>query len=327
MFLKKARKPVAGFIEKLFRFRARNLPVTNSGRWREWSIGIYAGPSPLDLASPEEIVNPVLTRENFSDIGAEFVADPFMVNRDGIWYMFFEIMDHETAIGKIALATSKDIKKWTFQQIVLEEPFHLSYPYVFEWENEFYMIPETCSVNAVRLYKATVFPVKWSFVGALLEGRDYADPSLFYSHKKWWLFTGHRVSGADDTLRLYHADKLAGPWFEHAKSPIIEGNVRAARPGGRVLVVGERIIRYVQDCYPAYGTQVRAFEIVELTTTSYREVEIEGKSPVLVGSGTGWNAAGMHHIDAHLLDNGTWVACVDGFPAFCVPPTLDLSSD
>jgi len=89
MFLKKARKPVAGFIEKLFRFRARNLPVTNSGRWREWSIGIYAGPSPLDLASPEEIVNPVLTRENFSDIGAEFVADPFMVNRDGIWYMFF----------------------------------------------------------------------------------------------------------------------------------------------------------------------------------------------------------------------------------------------
>jgi len=307
---------------KLFPFGATNPSVT-SGYWREWSIGIYAGVSPLELSPMAKSVNPVLTREACPDIGAEFVADPFMIKHHGIWHMFFEFMERETQRGKIALATSEDMRKWTFRQVVLEEPFHVSYPYVFTMDNEFYMIPETCAVKAVRLYKATDFPAKWSFVGTLLEGREFADPSVFYFNNRWWLFTGQRLSAVDDTLRLYHAEKLTGPWFEHPKSPILEGNRRAARPAGRVLVIGDRIIRYAQDCYPAYGAQVRAFEVVELTTENYSEIEIEGKSPILAGSGRGWNAAGMHHVDAHRVDDGTWVACVDGFPAF-IPPGPSL---
>jgi hypothetical protein len=78
------------------------------------------------------------------------------------------------------------------------------------------------------------------------------------------------------------------------------------------LVFDDRIIRYSQDCYPAYGTQVRAFEIVELTKTTYRERETD-VNPILKGSGSGWNCEGMHHVDAHKLDDGSWIACVDGW--------------
>jgi hypothetical protein len=115
-----------------------------------------------------------------------------------------------------------------------------------------------------------------------------------------------------DTLRLYYADDLGGPWREHAQSPICMGNPHIARPGGRVLVLGERVIRYAQDCYPVYGTTVQAFEITDLTERHYRERPIREQA-ILAASGAGWNACGMHHIDPHRMDNGQWIACVDGF--------------
>jgi hypothetical protein len=101
-----------------------------------------------------------------------------------------------------------------------------------------------------------------------------------------------------DTLRLYYADDLTGPWLEHPKSLIIQGNAHIARPAARVSVLHDRIIRYAQDCFPAYGTQVRAFEVTELTTTRYHERAV-AENPVIAGSGAGWSASGMHHIDPH----------------------------
>ena len=112
-------------------------------------------------------------------------------------------------------------------------------------------------------------------------------------------------------LCLYYAEDLLGSWLEHPKNPIVNNNSQIARPGGRVLVMKDKILRFTQDCQLAYGTQVRAFEITELTTTSYQEREIE-QSLVLKPSGTGWNAVGMHQIDPHFVREGKWIACVDG---------------
>ena len=114
-------------------------------------------------------------------------------------------------------------------------------------------------------------------------------------------------------MRLFHADELTGPWLEHPESPIVQGNPSIARPAGRVLVLGDSVVRYTQDCYRTYGTQVRAFEVTDLTTKSYHEREIEDKNPVLTGTGNGWNAGGMHHIDPHVTEDGRWIACVDGW--------------
>ena len=115
-----------------------------------------------------------------------------------------------------------------------------------------------------------------------------------------------------DTLRLYYATDLIGPWHEHPASPVMVQNPHIARPAGRVLVDDGHIIRYTQDCYPVYGTQVRAFEVTELTTTRYHEQAL-ADWPVLTGSGVGWNASGMHHLDPHRLPDQSWSACVDGF--------------
>ena len=274
-----------------------------------WSIGIYVGDSPFHFYPPKNIKNPVLTREDVTDRKADFVADPFMVNEQGIWYMFFEVLNRTTQKGEIGFAVSNDGFHWVYQQIVLTEPFHLSYPYVFKWENEFYMIPESYQKKAIRLYRAVRFPDKWVFERDLLTGSDLFDPSIFYYAKKWWLFVCTALQ--NDVLKLFYADNFKGPWVEYPANLLISGNSHTARCGGRVLVQDNRIIRYAQDDYPVYGGCLNGFEITKLTTTDYEEKEYQ-INPILEASRKDWNKDGMHHIDPHFLSEDRWIACVDG---------------
>lgn len=290
-----------------------------------WSIGIYAGDSPFHWVSPESIDNPVLTREHVTDVPAAFVADPFILRTPSALYMFFEVFNRRTKKGEIAVAISADGIRWSYEQIVLVEPFHLSYPYVFRSGDDYFMTPENYQANSVRLYRASDFPTRWSLVGTLLYGESFVDPSVFYYHDKWWLFVGVSPDEKHDILRLFYSDNLLGPWREHPLSPIVNGDARLARPGGRVLEINDTIIRYAQNCYPVYGNQVRAFEITELTTTAYREREVT-EEPILRASGSGWNASGMHHIDPYPVGDGRWLACVDGWCRVEVPTGAGSSS-
>ena len=277
-----------------------------------WSIGICTGSSLLKLHLPRTIPNPVLTRQEVSDVRALFVADPFLVQAKQTWHMFFEVYNFDSDRGEIGWATSNDGLTWEYKRIVLRENFHLSYPYVFEWENRFYMIPETHQAKSVRLYEARQFPEDWVCTDELLTGRPFSDSSLFYYNNHWWLLSETSSEARFDTLRLYHANDLRGPWQEHPKSPIVQGDSKIARPAGRVIVSPESIIRFAQDCSIIYGTQVRAFEITELTTATYREQPLL-RRPLLGPNRHDWAQGGMHHLDPHRVDCNQWIAAVDGW--------------
>jgi hypothetical protein len=283
-----------------------------SAQHQEWSIAIYIGTSPYEFAPAPQAMNPVLTRSDVSDVSAVFVADPFMLRTEHTWYMFFEVMHGETHKGEIGLATSHNGLEWQYQQIVLRESFHLSYPHVFAWQGAYFMIPESCQAGGVRLYEAVEFPWRWAYRTTLLTAPYIVDASPLHYADRWWLFAETSPTFGHDTLRLYYAEALTGPWYEHPASPLIAGDAHRARPAGRVSIVGRRIVRYTQDCYPVYGTQVRAVDIHTLNIAAYGE-QVHTGEPVLRGSGTGWNASGMHHIDPWPLPDGTWLACVDGF--------------
>ena len=272
-----------------------------------WSISIYTGSNPYKF-TPHPLTNnkPVLTADDVKDVPAHFVADPFMINENNKWYMFFEVKNTLSGHGDIGLASSNDGLKWQYEQIVIDEPFHLSYPYVFKWNGLFYIIPESRRGSAVKLYQATNFPTQWKFISNLIAG-NYADPSIVYKNGKWWLF----ILRGSDVLVLYYADNLTGPWIEHPMSPLINGDKNIARPGGRLIVVDDKILRYVQDGEPTYGNAVRIFQVDIISTTNYKEHEVT-KKPVLEASGNGWNSIGMHHIDPHRLNSMNWIACVDG---------------
>jgi hypothetical protein len=278
----------------------------------DWAIGIYRGPSPLDLHPVA--ADPVLTAADVHDAAAEFVADPFLLYRDDRWHLFFELLDRATGHGAIGLADSSDGPggdQFTYRQVVLREPFHLSYPYVFEWEGEHYMTPETLDAGGVRLYRATRFPVEWTPVATLVAGR-LADPTVVRHDGCWYLFACGSPTTHDDLL-LFVADRLEGPWREHPRSPLIAGDRRSARPAGRPVFHDGAWHRFAQDCEPVYGSRVRAFRIAELTPDRYAETPCL-PDPVLAPAGDGWNRHRMHHVDAHPSGNGSpgWIACVDG---------------
>ena len=272
-----------------------------------WSISIYTG---ADLYSfrPHPLVkkHPELQASDVVDVPAFFLSDPFMVQYNNTWFMFFEVLNKSSQQGDIGLATSYDGIVWRYEKIVLDESFHVSYPYVFKWNDSFYMVPESVGAHGVRLYKAAEFPYQWTFVTELIAG-DYADPSLIFKDGRWWLF----VLKPGDKLALFYADDFRGPWTEHPSSPLITGDKKISRPGGRLIIFGERIIRYAQMDGPSYGSALRAFQVDEITTTTYREHELP-QSPILSASGKGWNATGMHHIDPHQIKDNEWLACVDG---------------
>ena len=273
---------------------------------KNYALGIFTGTSPVNLSSPGNINNPVLTAADITDVPAVFVADPFIVQNETDWYMFFEVLNRNSRKGDIALAKSNDGFHWEYGQIILSEPFHLSYPYVFEWQNEYYMIPESAEANAIRLYKAENFPTKWSYVKTLIQG-NYGDASVFYYNQRWWLF----AAKGNDTLYLFFADDFMGPWQAHPMNPIISGNPHIARPGGRVVVSEGRVIRFAQDDFPTYGLKIHAFEIIELSTEVYKEKLLVDS--LLKPSGIGWNAGGMHHICPWQITENQWIASVDGW--------------
>ena len=273
-----------------------------------WTLGIYSGPSPLKLQPAAGAVNPVLTGADVTDMKVDTLAHPFMVIQDKRYYVFFTAKDIKADKGGIGLAESNDGVKWNFRRTVIREPFVLAHPFVFEWQGEYYMIPEAHTETSVRLYKATAFPDEWKYQGNLVEGKGehFISPTLAHYNGLWWMFTSPSGNAA---LRLYYASDFRGPWKEHPLSPIVKNDVRTARPGGRPFTWDGALYRLGQDGYPRYGHALRAFRIVELGPTEYAEKMVE--TPVVEASGKGWNSDAMHHVDAHQIGAGRWIAVVD----------------
>ncbi|HWQ25377.1 MAG TPA: hypothetical protein VN367_01215 [Chlorobaculum sp.] len=277
-----------------------------------WSIGLYEGPDPVTLAPAIGITNPILTARDVTDAEARFVADPFMIMRDGQFHLFFEVLNDRRNTGEIGYARSRDLKSWEYLGIVLKERFHLSYPYVFEHEGKIYMIPECAKSNAVRLYRASAFPSRWEYVTSLISGKKrhspLLDPSIVRHNGHWYLFSYARKL---NNLHLFTSADLKGPWKEHPESPVVEASQSFARPGGRVVDHDGSLYRYAQDGLPRYGSKAWAFRITELTPESYREEPCPG-GPVISEGSDPWRNAGMHTVDAHRMENGRWIAFVDG---------------
>ncbi len=263
---------------------------------------------PFSLAPPVGISNPVLTAQDVTDAPVDFVADPFLFHENGTWYLFFEVAKEETDACKIGLATSTDGQHWQYQRVVLAENFHLAHPLVLKYNGHYYMIPDTYSINEVRVYEAANFPYDWHYVSTIMSGRSFVDAAIFRYNGAWWAFTSDAFAG---DCYLYYSSSLTGGWTEHPLSPVVVGDRSISRQGGRSFVFDtNRIIRVSQKDDIIYGEQERAFEVDVLNKAEYAEHEIP-ESPILKNSGTGWNALGMHHFDPWWTGNH-WLCSTDG---------------
>ena len=195
-----------------------------------WSIKVFRSDSFISSAPENQVLEvPSLQASDITDVPAEFVADPFIIHHNHAYFLFFEILNKATGLGEIGVATSADGTTWKYDQVVLREKYHLSYPQVFIHNNEHYMLPETSAAGQVILYKAKNFPCEWEVSHTMIEGK-YLDPSVVYMNDKWWMFAGDQ--SAD--LHIFHSETLEGPWLKHPQSPVVRNNDSISRSGGRL---------------------------------------------------------------------------------------------
>ncbi len=256
----------------LYRRLAKRKLATMTG-WNHWQLRFGLGDGfGTSLWRFKSIISP-------SD---RFWADPHVVRRDDKYHVFFEEYLYETKRGRIAWLTIDDDGNVSEAEPVLERPYHLSYPFVFEFEDDLYMIPESTEARTIELYKCDRFPGEWSLVRVIKDDIDAVDTTLVEHEGRWWMFTNIRENiGASyhDELFVFYADSpLATVWTPHAQNPVVS-DVRRARPAGAFVRANGALVRPAQDCALRYGWGVRLQQVEALTPTEYREIEVSCITP------------------------------------------------
>lgn len=241
-----------------------------------WQMAIRVGGPGLD---PDGAVDLSGFRWIESPRG-RFYADPFLVERDGSTWLFFEDYPYEERRGVISCAEVGPDGHLGPVQVVLSTAGHLSYPYVFVDGGDAWMVPESSFEGTVRLYRANDFPHHWVEETELLR-RPALDSSIWEQDGRWWLFTSLREPrGGATMLWLFHAESLSGAWAAHPRNPI-STDVRTARGAGLIHRHRGRLFRPSQDGSRGYGSSLGLNEITTLSTTDYEE------RPV-INVGPGW---------------------------------------
>lgn len=264
-----------------------------------WRVGwrYVDGPDMIDL-----LAHPSSGWRELPDDGRHFYADPFPIVVGGETHLFVEDFEHRLGRGVISVTSFDDHGPTGPPRPVLEHEAHLSYPFVVEDRGEVWMVPETSAAGTVELYRARRFPDEWVREAVLLEGLEVSDATPFQHAGRWWMTGTVRLGGSfSDALHIWSADKLEGPWRPHAGNPVLL-DIASARPAGRVVSRGGRLIRPVQDGRTGYGGALAIAEITELTDDAFNQ-RILGR----VGPGPQWPGKRLH-----TLNRAGRLECIDG---------------
>ena len=105
-------------------------------------------------------------------------ADPLLYHRRGKRWLFAEAMDLSTGKGRLEVCELHDDGTADGWRVALEEDFHLSFPMVFDWNGEIWMLPETGSDHSLRLYRCRAFPTGWELVQRFATDEELCDAIL-----------------------------------------------------------------------------------------------------------------------------------------------------
>ena len=264
-----------------------------------WRVGwrLNAGPGVVerrDLGGPPW--------QTLADPGHRFFADPFPIVWEGRGAIFVEDLDHRVGKGIVSMTEIVDGVAGPVVP-VLEEPWHLSYPFLHVEDGVLYMLPEASLSGEIALYRCTAFPGRWERCATLLSGIEAADATIFRHGGRHWMMavTREGTGGFSDTLRLWHAPGLLGPWEEHALRPVMV-DVATARPAGAVVERAGALWRPFQDCAGGYGRALGLARIDRLDPDHYGETVVVRMEP-----GPAWPGRRIH-----TLNRAGPLECIDG---------------
>lgn len=225
-------------------------------------------------------------------------ADPFALEKNGRYFVFFEEMLSKEGKGHISMLELKRDGSYCAPQRVLERDYHLSYPFLVEQDGQLLMIPESSQNGTVEAYRCIDFPLTWRRERILLDGMKCVDATFHRGSERWWMFANAAAPGLrksegmfDDELHLFHSSGLLGDWKPHARNPV-KSDARCARPAGGLYWQGGALYRPAQICAPLYGAGLSINRVLRLTPTEYAERQVERILPAAQGG-----VLGLHTIN------------------------------
>lgn len=236
------------------------------------------------------------------DDGGRFFADPFVFAKGGRRYIFCEEYPYATGKGVLSLFELFADGRISAARPVMEQPYHLSYPQIFERDGDVWMIPETSAANRIELYRAERFPDIWRREAILIDGVRAADATLVEHAGRLWLFATAAQDGLSDwdALHIFSADRLQGPWRAHAANPVLI-DASAARPAGPMFYREGALWRPAQDCSLGYGGGLTLCSVDRLDDAEFRQTPRTRLKPP-----AHWAAHG-----AHMLHHAEDVEVID----------------
>lgn len=228
--------------------------------------------------------------------GNGYFADPFLWERDGEVYCFFEHYNYAENFGYIAVGRLVDGELIEIQP-ALKTDYHMSFPFLYEDDDgDLFMIPEVCSKRRIETWKCVEFPNRWERVQIVLDDVTAADTSLAKIGQEWWLFTNISNDPFGEMSSELHLFKADGPAMNtltpHPLNPVVF-DTRTARNGGRVIFDDGNYYRISQDnSHGVYGYGVNTMKIEHISMRGYQErltrkIEPDFQSGII----------GSHHMD------------------------------
>ena len=202
-----------------------------------------------------------------------WIADPMIAEENGKAWLFYETV--ENGPGRIEVREIMPDCSFSEPVPVLIDDGHYSYPFVFQYDSCWYMIPETSSCSEVRLYEAKGFPNKWEIKHILLR-EQAVDTTVFEYNGHFFLLT-FLINGKDETVRpkAYELDIKNGAlirelnWLNpnglsaRGAGPIFQKNGRRYRPAqiNQEHSYGDGIVIYEIDRCDTVYAEHKVFEL------------------------------------------------------------------
>lgn len=259
---------VARSVARMLVGKARSL----LGREERWAIS-FTGRSWRNavLSEGTAVTNPP----------GRFFADPFVhVEGDRVFCFVEDYVD----VKKRGLISALEFGSAGVKDFgpIIEEDFHLSFPYLFSFEGQLFMCPEANESGQIRIYRCVDLPLRWQLHSVAMEGVCAVDTMIFESGGRWWMLTNIDPAPKMKTfceLHLFSAvDPISGTWVPHPMNPLII-DPATARNGG-LLRDGASVFRVAQArTFGSYGTYASIFEITALSESDYSEREVARVTP------------------------------------------------
>lgn len=274
----------------------------NKFRELEWGLGF--------ISNIEESLNDNRDIKWVKPLNDRWFADPFIFKVEGnVATLFVEEFEYESHKGRIAeVNINLDNLEVVDFSIILEEPYHLSFPFILRRGNDVYVMPESSKSGATYIYR---YADKHLIDKKMVIDRPLADACIAKFDDRWLLLSTEEPEANENKLLVFEFDietLEAGKLVQQ-----IDFKNKTARNAGAAFVHNNVTLRPAQNCDKTYGG---ATVIQKLTTTGdkldFAEIAtISPTSPYPFGCHT-LNSHGelvvidgkrYHYAIGHFLDN------------------------